>query len=75
MLEHATVVHLDLHPGQTYAWYPDLNIVALARGLDEAGEQRALDDLQAEWRAGLRPAQPPPPPPCIDERTSSASAA
>lgn len=60
MLEYATVVRLDLHEGQTYAWYPDLNIVALARGLDEAGEQRALDELQAEWRATLRPAARPP---------------
>lgn len=47
------VVTMPLPHERDWLWYPDLNIVALAPHLDEAGRWRAIDELQAEWRSSL----------------------
>lgn len=39
-----------LPPGVDYRWIADCNVVVLSAGLDAAGRQRAIDDLQAQWR-------------------------
>lgn len=39
--------------GRDWVWHPSLNTVALADHLDAAGRERALDELQAEWRRTL----------------------
>lgn len=41
---------IELPNGQSWAWYPDLNIIAFAPHLDCAGRQRAIDEIQAQWR-------------------------
>lgn len=41
---------LDLPPGRDWAWYPDLNVVGLRRGLDLDGKLRAVGELQEQWR-------------------------
>lgn len=57
---------MPLPHGRDWLWFADLNIVALAPHLDDIGRERALDELQDEWRASVRrrlaavPAQPPP---------------
>lgn len=48
------VVTLPLPHGRDWLYYPDLNILALAPHLDLAGRERALDELQAEWRTSMR---------------------
>lgn len=45
-----TVFHaMDLPDGEDWAWFPDLNVVGLRRGLDWAGKLRAIDELQRHW--------------------------
>lgn len=60
----ARIVYVDLPQdwGKPYSWHPDLGIVQLDRRLehDPAGRERALDDLQAEWRASLAPLERAP---------------
>ena len=46
----AEIVTFELPFGQEALWYPEWNVVAVAPHLDEAGRERALDRLQAEWR-------------------------
>lgn len=53
-MEGAQIVTMSLPHGQAYAWFPELNIVALSSGLDKDGRERALDELQQEWRRTLR---------------------
>lgn len=48
------IVTMELPYDQDWLPYPDLGIVALAPHLDAAGRERALDELQAEWRRALR---------------------
>jgi hypothetical protein len=48
------IVTMPLPHGRDWLWYADLNLVALAPHLDDAGRERALDELQAEWRASIR---------------------
>ena len=40
---------LDLPSGRDWAWYGDLNVVALRRGLDGDGKRRALAELVEHW--------------------------
>ena len=47
------IVTMALPYDQEWLWYPELNIVALAPHLDVEGRERALDELQAQWRASL----------------------
>lgn len=44
-------VDIPIEPG--YAWLEDTNTIALSRHLDAAGRQRALEQLQGEWRREL----------------------
>lgn len=48
--EDTIIRTLDLPEGQDYAWYPDLNVVALSSRLDCEGRLRAFNDLQSWWR-------------------------
>lgn len=48
------VITMPLPNGRDWLWYSDLDIVALAPHLDVAGRERALDELQAEWRRDTR---------------------
>lgn len=50
----AEIVTMPLPHGRDWLWYPELNLVALAPHLDVAGRDRALDELQAQWRQSLR---------------------
>lgn len=51
MAEKTLIKTMDL-PRDHRGWilYADANMIVLASWLDEAGRQRALDDLQARWR-------------------------
>lgn len=40
--------------GEDAVWHPELNLVVLSPRLDAAGRERALDELQAEWRRSAR---------------------
>lgn len=56
---HAPKVEIFALPfGQNYLWFPEWNTVALAPHLDAEGRQRALDELQAEWRSALQLVDP-----------------
>lgn len=49
-MDDRTIVKISQLPqGQDYAWHPDINLVELADGLDEAGRQHALAQLQDSW--------------------------
>lgn len=48
------VITMPLPNGRDWLWYSDLDIVVLAPHLDAAGRERALDELQAEWRRDTR---------------------
>jgi hypothetical protein len=50
------IVTMPLSRGRDWLWYKDLNILALAPHLDAEGRQRAVDEMQAEWREALMPA-------------------
>lgn len=50
MVEETVFRTIDLPDGQDWAWYPDLNVVGLRRGLDCASKLRAIDELQQHWR-------------------------
>lgn len=50
MNEKTKIETMQLPFGQPWAWYADLNVVALSSTLDERGRQRALDELQDQWR-------------------------
>lgn len=54
MIAEPKIVTMPLPHGRDWLWYADLNIVALAPHLDDAGRDRAIDELQAEWRAAVR---------------------
>jgi hypothetical protein len=47
------IVTMPLPFGQDWLWYEEFNVVALAPHLDAAGRERALDELQAQWRQTL----------------------
>lgn len=50
----AEVVTMPLPYGQNWLWYPEFNIVALAPHLTGCERERALDELQAQWRQSIR---------------------
>lgn len=50
----AEIVILEPSFGEDAVWHPGLNIVTVSPRLDAAGRERALDELQAEWRRSLR---------------------
>lgn len=52
------MVVVDLPAGWRYAYYPELEVVALASSLDPCEHAAALDELQAEWRARLTHLRP-----------------
>lgn len=56
---NANFVEVDHLPfGQSAVWYADLNTVAVLRTLTPCERERALDDLQIQWRRTLAiPAQ------------------
>lgn len=41
---------MNLPEGQDYVRYADLNVIVLSTRLDCAGRERAIADLQAQWR-------------------------
>lgn len=47
------VVTMPLPHGRDWLYYPDINLLALAPHLDEAGRERCVDEMQAEWRASM----------------------
>lgn len=53
-MEAPTVVVMPLPHGRDYLFYPDLHVLAFAPHLNEAGRERALDELYANWRASVR---------------------
>jgi hypothetical protein len=54
MAAEETIIHiLDLPEGTDYVWYPDANMVGLARRLDCEGRVQALADLSATWRRSV----------------------
>lgn len=50
MVEDTVFRTIELPDGVDWAWYPDLNVVALSVRLDCEGRQRAVDELQVHWR-------------------------
>lgn len=50
MSEETVFRVIDLPDGQDWAWYPDLNVIGLRRGLVGVGRMRALDELYRHWR-------------------------
>lgn len=49
------IVTMPLSRGRDWLWYPEFNILALAPHLDAAGRERAVDEMQVEWRQSLIP--------------------
>lgn len=39
--------------GEDAVWHQELNIVVVSPRLDAAGRERALDELQRQWRRAL----------------------
>lgn len=58
--ERTIVVEIDLPPGRDWRLYRDLDMVALRRGLTRAQQERAVTELQMEWRCDLSLPGPPP---------------
>lgn len=50
MGEKTKIVTMKLKVGQDWAWFADLNVVALAEHLCAEGRERALSELQIHWR-------------------------
>lgn len=50
MGERTIIRTMNLPDNQDYAWYPDLNVVALSSRLDAAGRQAAIDELHRSWK-------------------------
>jgi len=48
--EHTIIRTIDLPYDQDFAWYADLNVIALSSRLDCAGRLRALDEMQRTWK-------------------------
>lgn len=55
-MDGAQIVTMPLAHGRKWRWFAELNIVALSPDLDQEGRERALDEMQREWRRTLRPA-------------------
>jgi hypothetical protein len=53
-MDGTDIVTMDLPFGQDWLWFAELNMVALAPHLDAAARERALDELQEEWRRSVR---------------------
>lgn len=53
MNEDTLVVTLDLPFGQSWAWYPDANMVALKPGMCPEQQEQALSEVQAHWRRSI----------------------
>lgn len=49
----ARTVTMTLPHGREWLWYDDLGILALAPHLDAAGRERAVDEMQEQWRLAL----------------------
>lgn len=41
---------MPLPHNQDWAWYADANVIALSSALDAYGRERALDEVQTQWR-------------------------
>lgn len=50
MTEETVFRVLNLPGGRDYIWYPDLNVVALRRGMNCEQKMLALDEFQSHWR-------------------------
>lgn len=55
MNDRTIVRTVRLPAGKDFHWFNDLNLLALSDRLDAAGRRRAVDQLQAQWRASLPP--------------------
>lgn len=50
MTEETLVRELDLPEGVDFVWHGDLNLVVLRRGMTCDQRERAIDELQRQWR-------------------------
>jgi hypothetical protein len=41
---------MELDEGTDWVWFPDLNMIGLSSRLDCAGRERAIDEMQRQWR-------------------------
>lgn len=58
--EETLIVTVDLPSGRDWAWFADCNTVGLGAHLDAAGRERALTELQDEWRRAFVRVVPDP---------------
>ena len=52
-LEQTIVRVMDLPEGQETVWFPDCNMVGVARRLCEEERDRAIQELTVRWRRSM----------------------